>query len=137
MAGENDLRTLLAGMTPELVAGAFVFATLPAGQALPEGIDPVMVFQEGEGRTLILREDEAKAAGITGTFRCRMITLSIHSALEAVGFMAAITAELAAAGMGVNPVSAFHHDHLFVPAQRAEEAMEILQALAGKYAASN
>jgi hypothetical protein len=31
--------------------------------------------------------------------------------------------------MGVNPVSAFHHDHLFVPAKRAEEALLILQRL--------
>lgn len=59
-----------------------------------------------------------------------MITLSIHSSLEAVGFLAAILPRLAAAGMGVNPVSAFHHDHLFVPADRADDAMRILEELA-------
>jgi hypothetical protein len=59
-----------------------------------------------------------------------MITLEIHSSLEAVGFLAAITARLAEAGMGVNPVSAFHHDHLFVPAERAAEALRILEAVA-------
>ena len=32
--------------------------------------------------------------------------------------------------MGVNPVSAFHHDHLFVPADRADDAMRILEELA-------
>lgn len=32
--------------------------------------------------------------------------------------------------MGVNPVSAFYHDHLFVPAERAEEAMALLLRLA-------
>jgi len=37
-----------------------------------------------------------------------------------------ITKPLAAAGMGVNPVSAFYHDQLFVPADRAEEAVQIL-----------
>jgi hypothetical protein len=41
-----------------------------------------------------------------------------------------ITTRLAAAGMGVNPVSAYFHDHLFVPAGRAEEAMAVLHALA-------
>jgi uncharacterized protein len=59
-----------------------------------------------------------------------MITLDIHSSLEAVGFLAAITTRLAAAGMGVNPVSAFYHDHLFVPAERAEEALGLLRDLA-------
>jgi hypothetical protein len=61
-----------------------------------------------------------------------MITLEIHSSLEAVGFLAAITRRLAEAGMGVNPVSAFFHDHLFVPADRAREAVTILKQLAGE-----
>ncbi|TIV96455.1 MAG: ACT domain-containing protein, partial [Mesorhizobium sp.] len=77
-------------------------------------------------------ESQAKPAGLAGTFRCRMITLDIHSSLEAVGFLAAITAKLAAADMGVNPVSAFYHDHLFVPAERAEEALAILGQLAAE-----
>jgi hypothetical protein len=34
--------------------------------------------------------------------------------------------------MGVNPVSGYFHDHLFVPADRAEEAMAMLQALAAE-----
>ena len=130
MTGETNLRKLLASMTPHLLADVHVFATLPPGVAAPDGIDPVMRFREREGLTLILPEDEAKAAGLAATFRCRMITLDIHSSLEAVGFLAAITERLAAAGMGVNPVSAFYHDHLFVPAERAEEAMAILRRLA-------
>ena len=59
-----------------------------------------------------------------------MVTLTVHSALDAVGFLAAITTRLAAAGISVNAVSAFFHDHLFVPAERAEEAVEILCRLA-------
>ncbi|WP_292127622.1 ACT domain-containing protein, partial [Mesorhizobium sp.] len=58
--------------------------------------------------------------------------LDIHSSLDAVGFLAAITTRLAAAGMGVNPVSAFYHDHLFVPAERAEEALGLLRQLAAE-----
>jgi hypothetical protein len=44
-----------------------------------------------------------------------------------VGFLAAITARLAEAGISVNAVSAFHHDHLFVPADRGDEAMAALR----------
>ena len=130
MAGETDLKKLLAAMTPELLAGTYVFATLAPGVAQPEGLEPVMVFREREGVTLIVTEDAAKEAGLTASFRCRMVTLNIHSSLEAVGFLAAITTRLATAGMGVNPVSAFYHDHLFVPAERAEEALELLRRLA-------
>ncbi|WP_217577158.1 ACT domain-containing protein [Mesorhizobium sp. GbtcB19] len=130
MSGETDLQKLLASMTPQLHPEVYVFTTLPPGVSLPEGPEPVMRFIEREGLTLIVTEDEAKAAALAGTFRCRMITLDIHSSLEAVGFLAAITTRLAAAGMGVNPVSAFYHDHLFVPAERAEEALTILRELA-------
>ncbi|MDX8516288.1 ACT domain-containing protein [Mesorhizobium captivum] len=130
MNGETDLQKLLASMTPQLLPDIHVFATLAPGAAVPNGLDPVMSFREREGLTLIVTEDQAKAAGLAGTFRCRMITLNIHSSLEAVGFLAAITTRLAAAGMGVNPVSAFFHDHLFVPAERAEEALATLAKLA-------
>jgi hypothetical protein len=129
MAGETNLSKLLAGMRPTLQPEVFVFCTVPGGTTL-RAYDPVLIFRETEGITLILREADALAAGLEPSFRSRMITLEVHSSLEAVGFLAAITARLAATGMGVNPVSAFHHDHLFVPAERADEAIQLLETLA-------
>ena len=130
MTGGTELRALLADMRPVLQPDTFVFATVDDDVELPVGLDPVMVFREAEGRTLILREVDAAAAGIPSTFPSRMITLEVHSALEAVGFLAAITTALAAAGMGVNPVAGYFHDHLFVPAERADDAMAVLLRLA-------
>jgi hypothetical protein len=134
MSGETNLTRLLAGMMPRLQPGTFVFATLPPAAAIPAGIEPVMIFRESEGITLIIEEGQAEKGGMSGTFRSRMITLEIHSSLDAVGFLAAITARLAEAGLGVNPVSAFHHDHLFVLAERAEEALLKLAQLAAEAA---
>ena len=133
MPGETDLQKLLASMSPELSPGVFVFATLPPGTSRPANLDPVMTFREREGDTLILLEEEASATGLSFAFPSRMITLNAHSSLDAVGFLAAVTARLAAAGMGVNPVSGYFHDHLFVPADRADEAMVLLRALAGEH----
>lgn len=130
MSGGTDLAALLAGMRPVLRPGVFVFATVPHGQELPAGLDPLMVFAEEEGRTLILRAQDAAAAGIPSEFPSRMITLQVHSSLDAVGFLAAITRALAAEGMGVNPVAGFFHDHLFVPESRAEDAMRVLEGMA-------
>lgn len=130
MSGETNLKTLLGSMRPELQPETYVFVTLPLDQSLPEGVPPLMVFGEKEGWTCIVSEEAAGRTGLSGTFPCRMITLSIHSSLEAVGFLAAILPRLAAAGMGVNPVSGFYHDHLFVPADRADDAMRILEELA-------
>jgi len=128
-----DLNALLQGMKAELQPDTYVFATLTSG-VVPDGLSPRMTFQEAEGTTLILRRLEADAYQIAYEFPCRMITLNVHSALEAVGFMAVIATELAKYGMGVNPVAGFFHDHLFVPEGREDEAMQVLNALAAKHA---
>ena len=124
---ETDLTTLIRAMSPRLHPDVFVFATV---ETVPPGTQPLMRFHEAEGLTLILKREDA--AGLDCSFPCRMITLEIQSSLEAVGFLATITKALAGAGIPVNPVSAFHHDHLFVPEGRAEEAMAILLALASR-----
>ena len=131
MSGELDLDVLLASLSAELVEGVFVFATL-ADDAVPADIAPRMMFREAEGTTLILLQSQAEAAGIAYEFPSRMITLNVHSSLEAVGFIARIATELAKAGMGVNPVAGYYHDHLFVPDGREQEALEILARLAAE-----
>jgi hypothetical protein len=78
---------------------------------------------------LILEKTAAVAAGCEFTFPSRMITLTVHSSLEAVGFLAVITEGLAAAGISVNAISAYYHDHLFVPLQKADQAMHILHSI--------
>lgn len=132
MAGEKDLNALLKTLTATLVDGTYVFATLDG--PLPSGITPRMIFHEAEGTTLILPKSEAETLGIAHEFPCRMITLDVHSSLEAVGFIARIATELARNGMGVNPVSGFFHDHLFVPEGREQDALRILQQIATKAA---
>ncbi|MBH5371608.1 ACT domain-containing protein [Bradyrhizobium glycinis] len=131
MTGERDLNALLKDMKPELVNGTFVFCTLAPGVSIPATISPMLTFREREGTTLIIRHEEAERAGLRHDFPARLITLTVHSALDAVGFLAAITARLAEAGISVNAVSAFHHDHLFVPVDRADEAMAVLREMSG------
>lgn len=129
MSGEQDLDTLLGTLSAKLVDGLFVFVTL-GGRHLPSGVSPRMVFQEEEGTTLILLKSEAAQLDLDFEFPCRMITLNVHSSLEAVGFMARIASELAKADMGVNPVAGFYHDHIFVPDGREQDALRILEQVA-------
>jgi hypothetical protein len=130
MTGENHLPTLIRTMSPSTGPEVYVFLSIPSGESIPSGIVPVMMFREAEGLTLVAPREQAEAAGLSGSFPSRMITLTVQSALEAIGFLAVITARLAQVGIAVNAVSAFHHDHLFVPVTRTDEALTILQALA-------
>jgi hypothetical protein len=124
MPGERDLEVLLRSLQPVLQEGEFVFSTHHEVAG-----DPVCVVREREGLTLILRRGEAERLGIPFTFPCRWITLQVHSSLEAVGLLARITAALAAKGISVNAVSGYYHDHLFVPVDRADEAMAMLNTI--------
>jgi uncharacterized protein len=129
VAGERDLEALLRDMRPELREGIFVFCTIANDNEIPAAISPLLAFREPEGITLVVRREEAEGAGLRHQFASRLITLTVHSSLDAVGFLAAVAARLAEAGISVNAVSAFYHDHLFVPEHRATEAMGLLQKM--------
>ncbi|MEU7006485.1 ACT domain-containing protein [Streptomyces sp. NPDC046332] len=128
MSAERDLTRLVAGMRPELNPGRYVFTTVD-GPA-PAGVAPVVTVAESEGLTLVVRQEEADAAGLAYDYAAAWITLRIHSALDAVGLTAAVARELARAGLSCNVVAGFHHDHLFVEHARADEALAALKDLA-------
>lgn len=127
MPGEQNLNILLRTMQPELVEGEFVFCSVSTEELEQLSVDPVCQFREREGVTLILPRKQAEALHLNSLYVSRMITLTVHSSLDAVGFLAAITTKLAAHDISVNAVSACYHDHLFVPAEKAETAMRLLQ----------
>lgn len=128
--GEKSLSKLLATLTTILHPTTFVFATLKDEAHAPPMSEVQLFFRESEGITVITSLDCAKLHNLEYFFPCKMITLNVTSSLEAVGFMAVIATRLATKEMGVNPVSGFYHDHLFVPLGREHEAIETLAELA-------
>ena len=122
MAGETDLNALLRGMKPVLDPRRFNFST-HADMTLTEAAQhsPIAVFQEAEGLTLIA-EGDAKP-------RYAMITLTIHSSLEAVGLTAAVSTALTNERISANVVAAFYHDHIFVNENDADRAVAAIQKL--------
>ncbi|OKK09878.1 acetyltransferase [Streptomyces sp. CB02488] len=131
MTAERDLRILLRDLRPELHPGRYVFATVPDG-VVPAGASPVVTVSETEGLTLVLPETEAVAAGLSHSYPAGWITLRAHSALDAVGLTAAVSLALTDAGISCNVVAGFHHDHLFVPHDRAAVAVAVLERLAAE-----
>ncbi|MGB3493992.1 MAG: ACT domain-containing protein [Elainellaceae cyanobacterium] len=143
--GETQLSTLLASMHPVLSIDEHVFCVVSGSESshasvtqslLKEYPDifPIGQFQEEEGTTLILKRADADQMGLAYEFVARKITLTVHSSLSAVGFMAAIATHLSQQGISVNPVSGYYHDHLFVPSDRADEAMQHLLSLSRQQA---
>ncbi|MDV3002717.1 MAG: hypothetical protein N5P05_004372 (plasmid) [Chroococcopsis gigantea SAG 12.99] len=129
MAGETNLKTLFRSMRPTLIQGEYVFCSIDTQETNHLAFNPIATFREAEGLSLIIEREMADRASIPYESVFSMITLSVHSSLSAVGFLAAISSKLAEHGISVNPVSAYYHDHQFVPVSLAEEAMELLKKL--------
>ncbi|KAL4967886.1 ACT domain-containing protein [Aspergillus stella-maris] len=148
--GETSLTTLLSHMKPTLEKEeTYVFLTIPPSHPLHPSqstspsdlstlfsiLQPLMIYTEPEGLTLITTPTLASRAGFSSSetiFPCKKITLQIHSSLEAVGLMAAVSGALAEVGVSANVVSAFYHDHVFVPVGKEDLAMEALEGVVSK-----
>ena len=124
----SDLAVLLASMRPELHAGTWAWCALPPGTPT-DALDAVATLREAEATTVVVDEGQALARGWPIAFRSAWITLAVHSDLAAVGLTAAFVRALADAGIACNVVAGVHHDHLFVPVDRAADAMAALRAL--------
>lgn len=130
MSGILDLDKLLKSMSPQLQSDEYVFCTVPQGDiAQYIALEPLGTFYESEGLTLIVLLEKAQQAGLAFEGKFKQITLQVHSSLEAVGLTAAVSAKLASAGISANVVAAYYHDHVFVPSEKANEALAALQTL--------
>lgn len=85
---------------------------------------------EAEGATYVVPVEAAEAAGAPVEFVGAWLTLTVWSSLEAVGLTAAFSRVLADSGIPCNVLAGFHHDHIVVPADRADEAIAALASLA-------
>jgi hypothetical protein len=126
--GETDLQLLLKNMDPRLNQGEFVFCVVDSPQSAL-ALNPLSMFQEDEGVTIIIPKQQADTATLPYSVVCAWITLTVHSSLEAVGLTAAVSKALTKANISCNVVAAYYHDHLFVPIQDAKMAVNILHEL--------
>jgi hypothetical protein len=129
MSGSIDLEDLLRSMQPQLHADVYVFCTMQREPTADEVAQAFAMVREIENVTLVLPAASAAASQLTSSTTLAGITLTVHSSLQAVGLTAAVASALGRARIACNVIAGFHHDHLFVPADRADDAMVALQAL--------
>ena len=121
-----DLDEILASMSVRR-RGEFVYASI---QAIPPDIDLLAAIWESEGLSAVVPVECAAmlGAGSGPVFTC--LTLEVYSALESVGLTAVVSAVLADHGISCNVIAGLNHDHLLVPAARADESIQLLERLA-------
>lgn len=96
MAGIKDLGTLLSSIDPVLDERSFVFCTFPEFHWDDvHQLNPIGFFHEKEGLTLIITQQEAINKNINYESVYKLISLNVHSSLDAVGLTAAFSTKLA------------------------------------------
>jgi len=130
MPGIKDLEILLSNIEPVLDERDFVFCSFPLfdWDKIRE-LNPIGFFQEKEGMTFILNQKDAINKDIDYQSVYRLITFNVHSSLDAVGLTAAFSAKLTEKNISANVVAAYYHDHIFVPKERAEQALNAILEL--------
>jgi uncharacterized protein len=125
-----DLSRLLAETSPSIHEQKYVFISVDWGRASDVyELDPVATCREQEGLSGVVEQQLADDHGLVYDGVFRMITLGVPSSLHAVGLTAAVSTALARCGIAANIVAGRHHDHIFVPADRANEALALLEDL--------
>ncbi|MCG6403631.1 ACT domain-containing protein [Vibrio fluvialis] len=132
MAGITELQVLLQSMQPELNDEEVVFCSVSGDLQDYLKLKPLAMFHEREGLTLVLSKVTAQTHGLAFDGSFQQITLNVHSSLEAVGLTAAVSAALAQQEISANVIAAYYHDHIFVPTQRANDALNALKALSNE-----
>jgi uncharacterized protein len=130
-AAVSDLQTMISTMSPALNKQLVAYVSLPDFET-PSGLlshETIATFRESEGLTLIVDLEVAERKELPIAFRAAWITLTVHSDLAAVGLTAAFAKALGDQGISCNVMAAYYHDHIFVPVEKAELAMEALRAL--------
>jgi hypothetical protein len=123
--GETDLDKMLASLQVERRPGVFTYVevAVPTTELLAAAHGMVI---EAESTTLILPVQAAELGGIPVDIELAWLSLTVQSSLEAVGLTAAFAATLGAHGIPCNVLAGYHHDHILVPVDKAQRAIDAL-----------
>ncbi len=132
MKAEVCLEKLLQNLDPQMQDEVYVFCQMPESRLQNLFDDCLCLFREREGLSAILPQSLAEREGLEASGGFRQITLRVYSSLDAVGLTAAIATELANSGISANVVAALRHDHVFVPQEKAQQALLLLRGISNR-----
>lgn len=125
VVGDQDL--VIVALPREAAGEVAAAVAWGAGEVLSLSVDrweASLVVDAGYWRQLA-----GRFAGARETGPYRLITFDVILPFDVVGFLAAITEKLAAAGVSVYALSAYSRDHILVRKQDLSIALATLEAL--------
>lgn len=118
------------------------FVTLPpnavtaAAGIVAQAATPFMALLVDKDEVTLMLEDEdyheyqkRMKDHQVSDIRYRLITFDLPLEPNLVGFMALVSAALAEASISIMPFAAYARDHIFVPEEQFEQALDVLRKL--------
>ena len=128
-AGERDLAAILAALAVTRRPGTWVVCEVTGPASVPDLDLVAALVVEDEATTVVLAEPDADRLGLVPRFRAAWLTVEVATALDGVGLTAALAEALASHDLPCNVLAGSRHDHLLVPVERADEALDVLRRL--------
>lgn len=125
--GTLDLEKLLDQLDVILAEEPYCYVSIDEGTPIPSPNDCLAVIREGEGLCAIIPIECAETMRLEPIFQSALLSLTVHSSLEAVGLTAWFSARLGDAGISCNVIAGLHHDHILVPWDRRFDAVVALK----------
>jgi len=123
--GETDLDKMLASLRVERRPGVFAYVEVEVPTPGLLAAAHAMVT-EGKTTTLVVPVATARRAGLAVDLEMAWLSLTVQSSLEAVGLTAAFATTLGEVGIPCNVLAGYHHDHILVPVDRSQDAIDAL-----------
>lgn len=132
MSGETDLNAILKSISVSVRPDDYVVVALPRTAEVPAIGDGVAaIIDESEGPTVVSTLARAAKEDWPHDFVASWLTIDVHSSLDGVGLTAAFARQLGRAGIPCNVIAAFFHDHILVPNDKSDAAVEVIESLRG------
>lgn len=136
----QDVRSILQNAELYIDPDTYAYIKLPvsaitvAASIVAEIGEPFTALIVDKDEVTLLIPDEAvtdfesRLRGHTiNPVKLRLITFDVELDMSVIGFMAAVSAVLAEADVTIFPFAAYSRDHVLVPADKLEAAVEALQ----------
>jgi len=128
MPGEINLAHALNSMSVDCDNVLYGFASEPMPLET-KLTDFEAAIREKEGTTIIAKSEYLDSQKIKYEGPYAKLTINIHTSLELVGLTAALAAKLTEQGISANVVAAFFHDHIYVPYEQRQKAINAILSL--------
>jgi len=128
-AADGRLASEIALLAPVLDEAPYGFATSTSLERVTfEGV--FALVSEDRAWTVVARRADLETMGLVVPDQLfARISLGAETALDMVGLTALMATALAEVGIAANVIAGASHDHVFVPWERREQALALLERL--------